>query len=194
MNNTRPRSASRRRSDLQNCSNRLVGTCESHAEKKITSKRAVVAHANTSATSNVTFGESTPSRAIAIISGAASIALTVDAQRANAAVQMPVPHAISKTSPTRPHLRNQPCDALRRRGHIAIGSHVVLDRTLAVVTHLLRENLVDHCHIMNRDPHEAQGLPILTLKTRLPKGGSAPASGDPFEDRLNRIASGCVCG
>jgi hypothetical protein len=34
-----------------------------------------------------------------IASGAASIAVTVDAQCANAAVQMPVPHAISQTSP-----------------------------------------------------------------------------------------------
>ena len=99
MNNTLPPTTSRRRSNCQNCSNRLIGTWESHAEKKTTSNRAEVVRENTSATSNVTFADLTRARAISITSGAASIAVTVSASPASASVHNPVPHAISNTFP-----------------------------------------------------------------------------------------------
>jgi hypothetical protein len=99
MNSTRPFPASRLSSSCQNCPNRLAGTCESHAEKKITSNRVPGFHENTSATSKLTFAGRTRSRAIATASGAASIAVTVSAHPASASVHKPVPHAISSTLP-----------------------------------------------------------------------------------------------
>jgi len=99
MNSTRPFGASSLPSDRQNSPNRLAGTCESHAEKKITSNRAPGSHVNTSATSKRTRAGRTRSRAIATASGAASIAVTVPAHRASASVHKPVPQAISSTLP-----------------------------------------------------------------------------------------------
>jgi hypothetical protein len=145
MKSTRPRSASRRRSDLQNCSNRVVGTCESHAEKKITSKRAVVVHAGDLERD---------------IRGIDTLASDRDHLRSRIdrsdggrpTSQRRCPEARAARDlqdiATGPHLRDQPIDTHPRRGHIAICRHVVLVSTLAVVTHLLRENLVDHHHIM----------------------------------------------
>src|SRR5215469_12765107 len=108
MNNTRPSSASKTPNECQNCSNWLVGTCESHAEKKITSNWVSWAHENTSATSKLTFADRTRSRAISTASGAASIAVTVSASPASASVHKPVPHAISNTRPAARYAHEPP--------------------------------------------------------------------------------------
>src|SRR5205823_6226242 len=54
-----------------------IGAWDSHAAKKITSKRACVVGENTSATSNVTLADLTRSCVMSTTSGAASIAVTV---------------------------------------------------------------------------------------------------------------------
>ncbi len=99
MNSTRPFWAASRPSNCQNRPNRLAGTCDSQAEKKITSNRAPGSQENTSATSKLTLAGRTRSRAIATASGAVSMAVIVSAHCASACVHRPVPHAISSTLP-----------------------------------------------------------------------------------------------
>ena len=169
-NSTRPSSASTPRSDCQNCSNRLSGTCESHAEKKITSNRVSGCQENTSATSNADIR-----RSHAVTSDSDRLGRQINRRdrvgrlrqrlRPQAGPTCDLQHASSRS-----HLRNQACDAGASRRDIAIRRHVVLARPAAVVINLFSQNLVGHLDIITQHwlERSAQGPAIRSETDQCP--------------------------
>ena len=150
MNNTRPSSASRPPSNCQNCSNRSVGTCESHAEKKITSNR--VPGVPREHVGNL---EADIRRPHPITSDLHHLGCRINRRHR---VSQPRQRLRPQASPARdlqhasgwPHPRDQSRDTRTSCGNIAISRRVVLTRPATVVINLISQNLIGHPDIITR--------------------------------------------